>query len=134
MEILRARKSLIRSLYVKSLSIASTSSITFLMSATNENRVSHFWASQNTLFRSLRTVYVLLYSHWHRLSFQAPTCWNYYLQFWWYFTSFFYFISSSNKVFKDIKIFGKVHSRQFIRYQGKNLILFSIFLPLPRAT
>ena len=28
---------------------------------------------------------------------------------------------SSEKVFKDIKIFWTVHSRPFIRYQGKNL-------------
>ena len=31
---------------------------------------------------------------------------------------------SSNKVFKDIKIFWTVHLRPFIRYQGKNLDLF----------
>ena len=34
---------------------------------------------------------------------------------------------SSNKVFKDIKIFWTVHSRPFIRYQGKNLDLSSIY-------
>ena len=34
---------------------------------------------------------------------------------------------SSNKVFKDIKIFWTVHSRPFIRYQGKNLDWFWIW-------
>ena len=34
---------------------------------------------------------------------------------------------SSNKVFKDIKIFWTVHWRPFIRYQGKNLDLFLIW-------
>ena len=38
-----------------------------------------------------------------------------------YSTYFFDFMWSSNKVFKDIKIFWTVHSRPFIRYQGKNL-------------
>ena len=33
----------------------------------------------------------------------------------------FDFTWSSNKVFKDIKIFWTVYSRPFIRYQGKNL-------------
>ena len=33
----------------------------------------------------------------------------------------------SNKVFKDIKIFCAVHSRSFIRYQGKNLNGFWIW-------
>ena len=39
-------------------------------------------------------------------------------------TYFFHFMWSSNKVFKDIKIFWTVHSRPFIRYQGKKLDLF----------
>ena len=34
---------------------------------------------------------------------------------------------SSNKVFKDIEIFLIVHSRPFIRYQGKNLDWFWIW-------
>ena len=34
---------------------------------------------------------------------------------------------SSNKVFKDIKIFSTVHLRPFIRYQGENLDLFWIW-------
>ena len=34
---------------------------------------------------------------------------------------------SSNNVFKDIKIFWTVHSRPFIRYQGKNLDWFWIW-------
>ena len=44
-----------------------------------------------------------------------------------YFTYFFDFMWSSNKVFKDIKIFWTVHSRPFIRYQGKNLDWFWIW-------
>ena len=34
---------------------------------------------------------------------------------------------SSNNVFKDIKIFWTLHSRPFIRYQGKNLDWFWIW-------
>ena len=34
---------------------------------------------------------------------------------------------SSNKLFKDIETFWTVHSRPFIRYQGKNLDLFWIW-------
>ena len=34
---------------------------------------------------------------------------------------------SSKKVFKDIKIFWTVHSRPFIKYQGKNLDWFWIW-------
>ena len=70
-----------------------------LMSTANVNRVSKFWASQNTpfglkvqdfenpifIFGSffLKAVYkqyhVLLYSHWYSLSFEAPTYWNHHL-------------------------------------------------------
>ena len=39
----------------------------------------------------------------------------------------FDFMWSSNKEFKDIKIFWKVHLRPFIRYQGKYLDLFWIW-------
>ena len=56
------------------------------MSATNANRVSHFWASQNTLFGSQGTelwepniyIWVLsfMYCFTHTVSFQAPTYWN----------------------------------------------------------
>ena len=42
------------------------------------------------------------------------------------FSYVFDFMWSSNKVFKDIKIFSAVHLRPFIRYQGKNLDLFWI--------
>ena len=44
-----------------------------------------------------------------------------------YSTYFFDFIWSSDKVFKDNKIFWTVHSRAFIRYQGKNTDLFWIW-------
>ena len=44
-----------------------------------------------------------------------------------YSNSFFDFMWSSNKVFKEIKIFWTVHSRSFIRYQGKNVDLFWIW-------
>ena len=40
---------------------------------------------------------------------------------------FFDFMWSSNKVLKESKIFWTVHSRPFIRYQGKNLDLFWIW-------
>ena len=49
---------LIRSLFVTSHSIASTGNTTFC--ATNANRVSHYLASHNTLFGSLRTRYLHL--------------------------------------------------------------------------
>ena len=39
----------------------------------------------------------------------------------------FDFMWSLDKVFKDIKIFWTVHSRPFIRYQGKNLDWFWIW-------
>ena len=48
-------------------------------------------------------------------------------RFCWYSAYFFDFMWSSNKVFKDIKIFWTVHSRPFIRYQGKNLDWFWIW-------
>ena len=44
-----------------------------------------------------------------------------------YSTYIFDFMWSSNKVFKDVKIFWRVHSRPFVRYQGKNLDLFWIW-------
>ena len=44
-----------RPLHVKSRSIALTSNTTNLVSATNANRVSHFWTSQNTPFGSQGT-------------------------------------------------------------------------------
>ena len=40
--------------------------------------------------------------------------------------TFYDFMWSSNKVFKDIKIFWTVHLRPFIRYQDKNLDWFWI--------
>ena len=48
-------------------------------------------------------------------------------RFYWYFTYLFDFMWSSNKAFKDIKIFWTIHSRPFIRYQGKNLDWFWIW-------
>ena len=47
-------------------------------------------------------------------------------RFCYYFTDFFDFMWSSNKIFKDIKIFWTVHSRPFFRFQGKNLDWFWI--------
>ena len=102
-------------------------------------------ASYKTFASCKVFIYVLLYSHQHSLFFQAPTYWNCHLQkrllpdevFYWLAFPFlgagfanisltFFFMWSSNKVFKDMKIFWTVHSRPFIRYQGKNLDWFWI--------
>ena len=146
-----------------------------LMGATNANRMSNSWASQNTplgsqgieledpivMFEcfSLKAVYnscklqrllqvaKFLFMYFFAHTNSLPTYWNFHLhkrlykmkylsgdsisffrsRFCQYCTYFFDFMWSSNKVFKDIKIFWTVHSRPLIRYQGKDLDLFWIW-------
>ena len=143
---------LIRSLYVKSYSFASTSNITFWWALKNPNRLNHFWVSQSTLFgsqgtelwqsniyigcfplkavynscklqRLLKVVKFLFMQSLLTLTCEVQTC-----DFMW----------SSKKVFKDIKIFWTVHLRPFINNKVSIWICSeysaAIFLALPCAT
>ena len=80
------------------------------------------------LFRHLPTEIVIFINICYQMKcFSGDSFYFFRNRFCSYSTYFFDFMWSSNKVFKDIKIFWTVHSRPFIRYQGKNLDWFWIW-------